>query len=149
MGVLQLLCESFAYMEGRIDPPSSLHRLSVPALSALCAQGHEIWGLGTAPERHTTWALEACVVLSPKPQALYLGKLAVRTEARGRGHARRLILHATERARHLGLSQLELQVRVELVENHRAFKRLGFEEVARSAHPGFDRPTSITMRRAV
>lgn len=36
-----------------------------------------------------------------------------------------------------------------LVENHEAFAALGFAKVAQSAHPGFDRPTSITMRKPV
>jgi hypothetical protein len=42
-----------------------------------------------------------------------------------------------------------LQTRVELVENHAAFSRMGFAKTGESAHPGYDRPTSITMRRAV
>jgi phosphinothricin acetyltransferase len=44
---------------------------------------------------------------------------------------------------------LELQTRVELIENHNTFSALGFEKVAETAHPGYSRPTSITMQRAV
>ena len=49
----------------------------------------------------------------------------------------------------LHLPVLELQTRVELTENHATFRALGFVEVARTAHPGYDRPTSITFRRPV
>jgi hypothetical protein len=44
---------------------------------------------------------------------------------------------------------LELQTRVELIENHKTFAALGFEKVAEAAHPGYDRPTSIVMRKRV
>ena len=39
--------------------------------------------------------------------------------------------------------------RVELEANHRAFIAMGFVETERTAHAGYDRPTSITFRRAV
>ena len=68
---------------------------------------------------------------------------------RGQGLARRLIDVAEARAREMGLPALELQSRVELVENQEAFQAMGFQEVGRTAHPGYDRPTSITYRRAV
>ncbi|TIX14256.1 MAG: GNAT family N-acetyltransferase, partial [Mesorhizobium sp.] len=39
--------------------------------------------------------------------------------------------------------------RIELDGNHRAFVRLGFDETERTAHEGYDRPTSITMRKVL
>jgi predicted GNAT superfamily acetyltransferase len=91
----------------------------------------------------------ACVFLTPRPQALYVGKLAVAATERGRGHARALVTLAEARARSLGLPMLELQTRVELTENHATFRALGFVETGRTAHAGYDRPTSITFRRPV
>jgi predicted GNAT superfamily acetyltransferase len=91
----------------------------------------------------------ACLFLTPRPGVLYLGKLAVASGHRGRGFARALVDVAGMRARARGLPMLELQTRVELVENHAAFHALGFVEVGRTAHPGFDRPTSVTFRRRV
>lgn len=137
--ILALLHEAFAFMEGRIDPPSSLRDLSAEALTRQAASG-EIWIIG---------APIACLFLTPRPAALYLGKLAVARPARGQGLARRLIDQAEVRARALRLPALELQTRVELVENQAAFKAMGFVETGRTAHPGFDRPTSITYRRPV
>lgn len=137
--ILSLLQGAFAYMEGRIDPPSSLRTLTPEALTRQAEVG-EIWVIGAAV---------ACVILMPKPGVLYVGKLAVAAEHRGQGLARRLIDQAETRAREMGLPALELQTRVELVENQAAFRAMGFQEVGRTAHPGFDRPTSITYRRAV
>lgn len=135
-----LLTAAFAYMEGRIDPPSSLARMG-PAELAHEAGRAELWVLGDPPR--------AGVILTPRPDTLYLGKLAVAAGARGQGLARVLANHACARARALGLPHVTLQTRVELTENHAAFARLGFAEVGRTAHPGYDRPTSITFRRAV
>lgn len=136
--ILTLIQDSFAFMEGRIDPPSSMHRLTPADIAAQARQG-EVWVIGQPPV--------ACVFLTVKPSALYIGKLAVARSHRGKGLARALIDMAESRARALGLPALELQTRVELTENHATFRALGFTETARTAHEGFDRPTSITFRR--
>ncbi|MEM8730539.1 MAG: GNAT family N-acetyltransferase [Pseudomonadota bacterium] len=138
--VLALIRVSFAYMDGRIDPPSSVHRLSLERLRDT-ARDSEIWAMGGPPV--------ACVILTGRPDALYLGKLAVAQAARGTGLARRLVALAETRARALGLARLELETRIELVENQATFARLGFQDVARTAHPGYDRPTSVTMRKTL
>ena len=138
--VLALIRSAFAGMEGRIDPPSSVHRLTEQGLAAAAAAG-EVWSLG-AP-------VAACMVLTPRPGRLYIGKMAVAAPCRGRGLSRALVALAETRARALSLPLLELQTRIELVENHATFAALGFVETARTAHPGHDRPTSITMERAV
>jgi phosphinothricin acetyltransferase len=49
----------------------------------------------------------------------------------------------------MSLPQLELQVRIELVENQRIFSKYGFVETARTAHPGYDRVTEITMQKSL
>lgn len=136
--VLDLLAQAFAFMDGRIDPPSSLAALSPGRLSDV-AKTAEVWALGTP--------VQATVTLTPKADALYLGKLAVASGARRKGYARQLVEHAAFRARALGRKRLRLQTRIELTENHRAFAAMGFVKTAQTAHPGFDRPTSITMER--
>lgn len=136
--VLALIRAEFAYMDGVIDPPSSMHRLTREDLSS--GPG-EVWGIGRP--------VTACVVLTPKADCLYIGKLAVARAERGRGLARALILVAEDRARAAGLGWLELQTRIELTANQATFAAMGFAEVARTAHHGFDRPTSITYRRRV
>jgi len=134
--VLALLQGAFAFMEGRINPPSSLHRLTIEKLASLAKNG-QLWTIGTPPI--------ATVTLTPKPDCLYLGKLAVAKSARGQGLARTLVDLARAEAITAGLPCLRLETRIELVENHRTFEHLGFVKTGETAHDGFDRPTSITM----
>lgn len=139
-GLLDLLRECFAYMEGRIDPPSSLHGFDEAKLAAKAAEEDLILAFGDGE-------LAGCLFAVPKGAALYLGKIAVRPALQGRGIARRMMDLAEAGARTRGLTAFELQTRIELTENHAAFAALGFEKVAETAHPGFDRVTSVTFRR--
>jgi predicted N-acetyltransferase YhbS len=138
--ILVLLHVCFAYMDGRIDPPSSLHALTVSYLVKQAENG-EVWAVGSP--------IVACVFLTEKTDCLYLGKLAVHAAERGNGLARKLVSLAENRARDMGKSYLELQTRIELVENHAAFAKLGFTRTATGKHPGFDRVTECTMRKRV
>jgi len=140
--LLRLIQTEFAYMETRIDPPSSAHLLTGDTIRQQAMSG-EIWVI----EVESTPI--ACVFLTPKPDALYIGKLAVAALHRNKGLARDLVEHASIRALELGFEFLELQTRIELSENHAAFARMGFAKTGATAHEGYDRPTSITMRRSV
>jgi len=135
-GLLGLIKRAFAGMEGRIDPPSSFHRLTEQDLASFRG---EVWVIGTPPI--------ACVLLTLKPDALYLGKLSVDPNHQGKGHARALIALAADRARGLGLPALELQSRVELVENHAMFFAMGFQQTGTTTHDGFDRATSLVFTK--
>lgn len=140
--MLALTRASFSEMQGRVDPPGSMSRLTEARARAQMAEG-EVWVIGpsTAPL--------ACVFLTPDPPALHVGALAVDAGARRRGHARRLMDLAAERARAAGLKRLTLQTRIELVENHATFRRLGFTKTALTAHPGYRRATAILFERAL
>ena len=136
--VHSLLVAAFAYMDGKVDPPSSMARLNVEDLAS--GPG-EVWVVGNPPV--------ACVVLTPHSNSLYIGKLAVAGSERGKGLARLLIDQAEFRAVELGLPMLELETRVELTANQRTFEAMGFVEFERTCHEGFSRHTSITYRRPV
>lgn len=138
--ILGLIRRCFASMEGRIDPPSSMHRLTEEAIDRQAREG-EVWIIGTPPV--------ACVFLTLRADCLYLGKLAVDAPWRGRGLAARLVEHAADRARALHRGTVDIQVRVELVENQMAFAKMGFVKTGETAHEGYARPTSVTMRRVV
>lgn len=140
--VLTLIREAFAYMEGVIDPPSSMHRLTEAELARQSSDA-EIWVLEELGDT------VACVTLTKQPECLHLGKLAVAATHRGRGLSRQLVAHAEARAKALGYHTLELQSRVELGENHAAFRAMGFVKVGETAHAGYGRPTSFTFRKAV
>ena len=138
--ILQLIQKSFAYMDGVIDPPSSMHQLTVSDISRQCESG-EVWAIGHPPV--------ACAFFTIKSDCLYVGKLSVASGHRGEGLSRQLVALAEDRAVALGKPWLELQTRIELLDNHRIFAALGFVKTLETAHAGYDRPTSITMRRPV
>ena len=134
--VLALIQTSFAYMEDRIDPPSSMHRLTMEGIN-FQAQTGEARAMGAPPV--------ACIFLTYQPDAIYIGKLSVAPPHRGKGLARRLVDLAKDRARVAKIPKLWLESRVELIEIHQAFSRMGFVKTGTSAHKGFDRPTSFVM----
>ena len=136
----ELILAAFAFMDGRIDPPSSAHRLTPAALRQKAAQ--EIAFAAVDNGR-----LLGCVFLKPEEAALYIGKLAVHPSAQGKGIGRLLLARAEETARELGLSSLRLETRIELTENHRLFAAWGFGKTAENRHAGYDRTTSIEMRK--
>lgn len=138
--LLGLILTSFGYMNGVIDPPSSAARLTSESLKRKAAE--EAGFLALLDGR-----MVGCVFLAEKDDHLYLGKLAIDPACQGRGIGRRLVEAAESQARAAGKPVIELQVRVELTGNQAAFTRLGFRETGRTAHAGFDRPTSITMRK--
>jgi GNAT superfamily N-acetyltransferase len=140
--VRTLIQEAFAYMEGRIDPASSASRLTPQSMAVDAADGALLlaWSEST---------LVGCAFVRRKEAALYIGKLAVRPAIHGKGIGKALVEAARAEARRLGLKVLELQTRIELIENHAAFARMGFVQTATTAHPGFKRPTSITMQAPV
>lgn len=136
--VLGLILESFAYMDGRIDPPSSAYDLTIGSLrEKACAEHLFLANMSTD--------LVGCAFFARRPDCLYLSKLAVSPRRQGRGIGRAVVTAGAALGRQLGLREMRLQSRIELVENHRAFTSMGFTQVGESAHPGFDRATSVTM----
>ncbi len=90
-----------------------------------------------------------CVMIHEMEGDLYFGRLAVLPAARGTGLARRLIDAVEAEARRRDLPGIRLGVRVVLTDNQRLFQSLGYREISREAHPGFDHPTSINMRKSL
>lgn len=140
---LRLLHCAFGYMDGRIDPPSSLHRLTAQQVRDFACD--EVLLAVFDPKQGPI----ACLFVTVKTDHLYLGKWAVHPRHQGKGLARALLAWVDENAHCWDAKHLILETRIELVENHATFARLGFQEVARTAHPGYDRPTGITMQRAL
>lgn len=139
-GLLALLRDAFAYMAGRIDPPSSLHGFDAAKLADKAAEEELVLAF-------VEGTLAGCLFAAPRGDALYLGKIAVRPDLRGLGIARRMFALAEASARSRGFKALELQARIELTENHRTFAALGFEKVGEGSHPGYTRPTDVNFRR--
>ena len=92
-------------------------------------------------------AIVGCVMIRPFEGDLYFGRLSVLPSARGRGLAARLIRAVEDEARARHLPGVRLGVRISLTANQKLFHSLGYREISREAHPGFDHPTSIKMRK--
>ncbi|TPL05170.1 MULTISPECIES: GNAT family N-acetyltransferase [unclassified Mesorhizobium] len=140
--LLALIRRAFAYMDGVIDPPSSAHRLTPENLRHKARQE-------TAFLAVENGRIVGCVFALERANDFYVGKLAVEPGIQGRGIGGLLMLAIEDFARKRGKDAIELQTRIELTANHAAFARLGFRETERTAHKGYDRPTSITMRKVL
>lgn len=137
-----LIHEAFAYMDGVVDPPASGLRLTVEELRAKVRSetGLIVYDGGR---------IVGCAFLAERQDHLYLGKLAVARDYQRHGIGRALLRHAESLAIKAGKPAIQLQTRIELTGNHAAFGRMGFVRTGETAHPGFDRPTSVTMRKAL
>ena len=138
--LLALILRAFAYMDAVIDPPSSAHLLTPASL-------REKAKLETVFLAIDNNRIVGCVFALARETDFYVGKLAVDPQRQGQGIGARLMQAVERLARAGGKDTIELQTRIELTANHAAFARLGFRETERTAHRGYDRPTSITMRK--
>ncbi|WP_184709695.1 GNAT family N-acetyltransferase [Rhizobium lusitanum] len=140
--LLDLILTSFAYMNGRIDPPSSALSLTPQSLKEKAR--NELGFIAMDDDK-----IAGCIFCRAEPDTLYIGKLAVLPGAQRKGVGRRLLAMAETAANNLGLTTLRLETRIELTENHTTFAGWGFVKTAESRHPGFDRTTSIEMRKTI
>lgn len=135
------IATAFAQYRGILVPESSAFRETPEAITTQLAAGSSV----IVAERNGT--MIGCVVTEVLEGDLYFGRLAVLPEARGTGLAKRLIGAVEDEARRRGLTGVRLGVRIALEANQRLFNSLGYREISREAHPGFDHPTSINMRK--
>lgn len=79
------------------------------------------------------------LVLVPMEDHLLVENIAVDPTAQHTGLGRRLMTHAEDEARALGLSELRLYTNERMVENIAWYPRLGYRETERRAESGFAR----------
>jgi GNAT superfamily N-acetyltransferase len=137
-----LIREAFAAQSLATDPPSSALRETATSVAAHLAEGG-----GAALE--SGGALVGVALWAERDGGLYLGRLAVLPEWRGRGGARALIAAAETEARRRALPRLHLRVRLALEENRRLFSARGFTPTGEGAHPGYAEPTFLRMEKAL
>lgn len=137
------IAAAFLQYRGKLIPESSAFRETPEAIAGQLAAGSSV----IIAERNGM--IIGCVVAEVLEGDLYFGRLAVLPAARGLGLAKRLIGAVEQEARARGLPGVRLGVRIALEANQRLFNSLGYREISREAHPGFDRPTSINMRKAL
>ena len=137
------IAAAFEQYRGKLIPESGAFGETAEAIAVELAKG------AGAIVAERNGEMVGCVMIHEMESDLYFGRLAVLPAARGTGLARRLIDAVEAEARRRGLSGVRLGVRVVLTENQRLFRSLGYREISREAHPGFDYPTSINMRKSL
>lgn len=137
------IAAAFEQYRGKLVPESGALRETAEGIAAELANGAG----AIVAERNGT--MVGCVMTRMLEGDFYLGRLSVLPAARGTGLARRLLVAVEEEARRRGLSGVRLGVRIALPDNQRLFASMGYVEIGREAHPGFDRPTSINMRKSL
>lgn len=142
--VLDLLRASFAEQEGRIDPPSSVTRLTLDDVQRDALEG-DLLTVEAAEE------IIGCAFTSAREddhgRYLYTYHIAVSPQHRRRGLARQLLETIDRLARARGLDRVMLMCRIELTENHALFEASGFSLSGDFTHDGFNRPTSLQFTK--
>ena len=137
------IAAAFAQYRGKLVPESGAFRETAATIAAELANGS---GAIIAEQNGRP---VGCVMLKPQDDDLYFGRLSVLPAVRGHGLARRLVAAVEAEARRRGCPGVRLGVRVVLTGNQALFASLGYAEVSREAHDGFDHPTSINMRKTL
>jgi ribosomal protein S18 acetylase RimI-like enzyme len=137
------IAAAFAQYRGKLVPESGAFAETAVGIAAELAKG------STAIVAERNGEMLGCVMTKVMEGDLYFGRLSVVPKARGLGLAKRLVEAVEADARARGLAGVRLGVRVMLTENQRLFRSLGYVETGREAHPGFDYPTSINMRKSL
>lgn len=135
--------KAFAEYRDSLVPPSAALNETVASLGRRLADG----AVFLAEDGDGTVLGAVCA--ERKGDAVYLDRLAVLPEARGRGAAAALVAAVEAFAAEAGAARITLGVRLALPGNIRMFERLGYAETGREAHPGFDRPTSAKLAKPV
>jgi predicted N-acetyltransferase YhbS len=132
---------AFEQYRGALIPESGALRETAASIAAELDNGAAAF-IGEAAGQ-----VVACVMTKPLEGDLYFGRLSVLPTARGAGLGPLLVTAVENHARRQGAPATRLNVRVALPENQAFFAALGYVDVGREAHPGFDAPTFISMRK--
>ena len=139
--VHELTQAAFAGYEA-LDPPSGASRETPESVRRdLVAAGGALAWLDSRPV--------GCLRFVVAADHLHARRVAVTPRLQGRGIGRALMAWAEGQASNRGLSRVTVGVRLSLPGNLAFYRRLGYEVVAEYSHPGYDRPTWVSMQKSV
>jgi GNAT superfamily N-acetyltransferase len=137
--VLRLTQEAFRDQR-ELDPPSGVSReTAVEVRDDLTMDEAALGRLDGTPV--------ACLRMAAAAGHLHVRRLAVLPALQGRGLGREMMAWAEAVARRRGLAAVTVGVRLALTGNRAFYARLGYEELGEHAHPGYDHPTWVEMRK--
>ena len=140
--LLALIKAAFKEHEGVVDPPPSA---ASKTLAVLQEELSDFGALVVEDEGR----LVGCVFYKPKDDSLYLGRLSVLPDYRGRGIASSLLKRLESEAHQRDLAALSLNVRLALKNQQNIYRHWGFEVSGYGTHEGYSNPTFLRMRKAL
>src|SRR5439155_3329619 len=134
--IVAVVHTAFAEYRGRLDPPSSAHEESAAVIRQKLARA---WVLLAQAGKMVI----GCVFCELRGDHLYLSRLAVLPEYRGRGVGGRLLKAAEAWALELACPRVQLGVRLALAPLRAYYERRGYQPVEYCRHPGYPEPTYV------
>jgi predicted N-acetyltransferase YhbS len=123
-----------------LNPPSGAQNETPEKVRAKLVSGHGV--LALIGDR-----VVGSVYYSAEAEYVYLGRLAVLPEFRGRGIGTALVAEVERRARELGRARVRLGVRLALPHLRVRYERLGYKVYEERSHEGFAEPTYLMMEK--
>lgn len=140
--VFDLTLKAFGEYRDVLDPPTGvLFETVADVQKSIDAEAAAIAWIGDRAVGAVRW--------EARPGYLYAGRLAVLPEARGAGVGAALMAFVEDRARMLGLSEVQVGVRSALPGNIAFFHRLGYTQIRIDPHPRNSMATSVTLAKEI
>jgi ribosomal protein S18 acetylase RimI-like enzyme len=138
--VLQIMRAAFAEYAGVLNPPSGAnHETLADVQKAMCEGGALL-----------AWDGELAVGSArfrPEPDCMYVGRVAVLPEYRGKGVGAALMRAMEDVARKSGRTKIRLNVRMSLAGNLSFYEKLGYTVVEIGPHPkGFEQVATLVKQ---
>lgn len=135
-----LLCRAFGEYEGRLNPPSGVHRETSSSLAERLRRGGAlVCEVGAVAV--------GCAFYEPGASFLYVGRVGVVPASRGTGIGALLLDAAERRAADYGFTRVRLNVRIALQRLRAYYEARGYVPIACHAHAGHPSPTYVEMEK--
>jgi ribosomal protein S18 acetylase RimI-like enzyme len=135
-----LIHAAFEEYRGQLVPASSAHDETPAGIRKRSNASHAVLvTLETKPV--------GCVFYEVREEYVYLSRLSVLPEARGRGLGRSMMEYVEARTRELNRTRVRLGVRVALEPLRAWYERLGYGPIEARTHVGFSEPTYVILEK--
>lgn len=140
--LLRVIQAAYAEFLGKLDPPSGAFAETESSIGAKMRKGGAIKAIADD-------AMIGCVLYEPQGDFMYFGRLAVLPAWRRGGVAQGLIAAVEAYTKAVGLTRVQIGVRLVLPAHQAYYEGLGYRPIAYECHPGFSQPTSVTMEKTL
>lgn len=127
---------------GSLDPPSgAIREVEGDVAQELADHGGALAEFGGVPV--------GSLRLRAEGDHLLVRRLAVDPRFQRQGIGRAMMAWAESEAMRRGLDRVSVGVRLALPENLDFYRRLGYRQVSEHTHPGYERPTWVSMQKVI